>query len=133
MKGIRPQLDKFRDRRPPWSTNDGDPFGLFFIRFKPADTIPLKILAAPFDGQEEWEHVSVSLPNRCPTWAEMCFVKNLFWEDHECVVQFHPPRSEYVNLHPFCLHLWRHRDGFPTPPSHLVGPVLIDSTKGESQ
>ena len=25
-----------------------------------------------------WEHVSVSLRNRCPTWDEMCLVKDIF-------------------------------------------------------
>lgn len=28
-----------------------------------------------------WEHVSVSLRNRCPTWDEMCLVKDIFWRD----------------------------------------------------
>ena len=54
-----------------------------------------------------WEHVSVSLRNRCPTWDEMCLVKDIFWRDDECVVQFHPLKNEYVNLHPYCLHLWK--------------------------
>ena len=45
--------------------------------------------------------------NRCPTWDEMCLVKDIFWQDDECVIQFHPPKSEYVNLHPYCLHLWK--------------------------
>lgn len=54
-----------------------------------------------------WEHVSVSLQNRCPTWDEMCRIKDIFWGEDECVVQFHPPKSEYVNLHPYCLHLWK--------------------------
>jgi hypothetical protein len=54
-----------------------------------------------------WDHVSISLPNRCPTWDEMCFVKDLFFEEDETVVQFHPRKSQYVNSHPFCLHLWK--------------------------
>ena len=54
-----------------------------------------------------WEHVSVSFPNRCPTWEEMCIVKEMFWRDEETVVQYHPKKSEYVNLHPYCLHLWK--------------------------
>ena len=56
-----------------------------------------------------WEHVSVTVngKNRCPTWEEMCFVKNKFWEKEETVVQYHPPESEYVNNHPYCLHLWK--------------------------
>ena len=53
------------------------------------------------------EHVSVSLDRRCPTWNEMSMIKDIFWEDEECVVQFHPPKSQYVNTHPYCLHMWR--------------------------
>ena len=37
-----------------------------------------------------WEHVSISLKTRCPTWPEMCFVKDLFWEKNEAVMQLHP-------------------------------------------
>jgi len=74
------------------------------------------------DG-EGWEHVSVSFPHRCPTWEEMCEVKRIFWSDDDCVVQFHPPRSDYVNVHPYCLHLWRPTSlPMPTPPSWMVGP-----------
>ena len=51
----------------------------------------------------------------------MCFVKDLFWDETETVIQFHPPRSEYVNNHNFCLHLWRHKEGHRLPPSILVG------------
>ena len=52
----------------------------------------------------------------------MCQVKALFWGPEDCVLQFHPPESQYVNLHPHCLHLWREtgRD-MPTPPMLLVG------------
>lgn len=68
-----------------------------------------------------WEHVSVSYQNRCPTWEEMCRVKEMFWNDEECVVQYHPPKSEYVNYHPYCLHLWRKiGEDFERPPKHFV-------------
>lgn len=73
-----------------------------------------------------WEHVSVSLPVRCPTWSEMDFVKDLFWEPEEEVMQLHPPRSRWVNCHPYCLHLWRPvlvGITIPLPPPLLVGPV----------
>jgi hypothetical protein len=69
-----------------------------------------------------WEHVSVSRRDRCPTWDEMCQVKALFWDADDCVVQFHPARSEYVNNHPYCLHLWRPVEAeMPMPHSLLVG------------
>lgn len=79
------------------------------------------------DG-EGWEHVSVRMvekatgKDRTPTWAEMCRIKDLFWDDQDCVIQYHPPRSEYVNNHPHVLHLWRPVDKeIPLPDSILVG------------
>jgi hypothetical protein len=74
-----------------------------------------------------WEHVSVRAfrgqKERTPTWKEMAYVKTLCWDDEDVVVQYHPRTSEYVNLHPHVLHLWRSRlEPFPTPPSSLVGP-----------
>jgi hypothetical protein len=75
-----------------------------------------------------WEHVSVTValkngnPMRCATWEEMCFVKDQFWNRDEAVVQFHPPESDYINNHPFCLHLWKPSDReFRLPPANLVG------------
>lgn len=77
-----------------------------------------------------WEHVSVhsyrkdGKQQRTPTWREMAFVKTLMWDDEDVVVQFHPRKSEYVNLHPHVLHLWRSRlQTFPTPDPILVGPM----------
>lgn len=69
-----------------------------------------------------WEHVSISRRDKCPSWAEMDFVKRLFWDDEESVMQLHPPRSEWVNNHPYCLHLWKPiGQEIPLPPSWMVG------------
>lgn len=73
---------------------------------------------------EGWEHVSVSRKSRCPSWEDMCRIKELFWDDEDCVMQLHPPKSEYVNYHQYTLHLWRPIDGqkIPRPPAIMVGP-----------
>lgn len=71
-----------------------------------------------------WEHVSVCPYKKhiTPSWDDMCRVKEMFWNDDECVVQFYPPKSEYVNNMVNCLHLWRPIGiTMPTPPSILVG------------
>jgi hypothetical protein len=76
--------------------------------------------------QEGWEHVSVSRPDRCPSWEEMSFIKDLFWDDEDFVVQMHPPKVDYVNYHPYCLHLWRKtgtNDFCERPPSSFVGNI----------
>lgn len=121
--------EQYRDRRgtsriPP--SEPGDPFGFFIVLPSPAQHRPLALRCMASSGappEIPWEHVSVSTPVRCPTWEEMCFVKSLFWLPHECVVQFHPPEAEYVNQHPYCLHLWRPLEPLriPRPPTIAVG------------
>lgn len=75
--------------------------GACFVRVGSAS---LKVLFSDGGG---WDHVSVSLKTRTPTWDEMCAIKDLFFDPHEVVMQIHPAKYNYVNHHPFCLHLWR--------------------------
>jgi len=83
------------------------------------DDVCLKIVAGNGEG---WEHVSVSLQTRCPTWREMCHVKNIFWNDDETVIQYHPAKQDYINNHPYCLHLWKPMGvDLPKPPKILIG------------
>ncbi len=81
------------------------------------------------DG-EEWEHVSIHAYNiirtkqRTPTWREMCYIKRLFWDGNDVVMQLHPRETQYVNCHPHVLHLWRPTtQQIPEPDSILVGPL----------
>lgn len=74
------------------------------------------------DG-EEWDHISVSCIDRCPTWDEMESIKRSFFSVTDCVMQLHPPLEDYKNHHPFCLHMWRpHKHQIPRPPNHMVAP-----------
>lgn len=93
--------------------------GAFFIPNRLTPGVTFKVICS--DGMG-WEHVSVSLPNRCPTWAEMCWLKELFWADDETVMQLHPPKSAHVNNARFCLHLWRPTtQEIPQPHEWMVG------------
>ena len=75
----------------------------------------------PYQGMPLWEHVSVSYADRIPCWETMCQIKDLFWSPEDCVVQYHPPHSEYVNCHPNVLHLWRPLGAdLPRPPTWMV-------------
>lgn len=69
-----------------------------------------------------WEHVSVApFSGANPTWDDMCFVKDIFWDDEDCVVQYHPPKSDYVNVKSNCLHLWKPiGQTIPRPPLIFV-------------
>lgn len=104
---------------PPWAVSKEGPDGMFEVPGPCGER--LTIIASAGSDLIPWEHVSVSTRKRNPNWREMCFVKELFWRDEECVVQYHPPKSEYINTHPHCLHMWRPVDGkFPLPPRIAV-------------
>lgn len=113
-------VEKGRVKGGHYATSGGERYGAFMLKAPTGGR--LRILVSDGDESMRWEHVSVSLEDRCPTWEEMCWVKSLFWEPEECVVQYHPPESEYVNRHQFCLHLWRPLGAeVPRPPRIAVG------------
>jgi hypothetical protein len=126
MKTDWTELEPFRLTDGTLGSGTGNTFGFFVFQFRGK-----QIRAMAADGQETgWEHVSVSVMEkhgkkalfRIPSWEEMAWVKAQFWGDDECVIQFHPPASEYVNNHAGCLHLWKCvGESFPAPPSILVG------------
>lgn len=114
--------EQYRVRR---YSGQGQKHGVFRIPRSVSRGRDLWVIATDGMGLTPWEHVSVSVlknKNATPNWTEMCAVKDLFWDPEECVVQFHPPKSEYVNAHPGCLHLWRRSDlEWETPPKEFVG------------
>jgi hypothetical protein len=118
--------EQYRVVKGAFATKRGEPFGMFLIPPAVRRSEAIKISATdgldPDSKLEPWEHVSVSLASRCPTWEEMCLVKSLFWNEEECVMQLHPPQSVWINNHPYCLHLWRPlKSQIPLPPPETVG------------
>ena len=111
----------------------GDPYGSFVIPAKwGADLVVL----ASADGHVTtadcerphfaalgWDHASVRAykRNRTPNHYEMEFVRELFWDDSELVVQFSVPRSQHINIHPNVLHMWSPVGcTLPLPPGEMV-------------
>jgi hypothetical protein len=120
-------LEPYRENSLYWENcPPGSRRGFFLI---PANSLMLKIVASEGDYKEvglgpeyAWEHVSVSTDRRCPTWQEMDFVKDQFWLPEETVMQLHVPKNRHVNVHPYCLHLWRPLfTAIPLPPRDTVG------------
>lgn len=115
-----------------FGTSPGDPCGVFVV-LGPCGRA-LTVIAD--DGSRAahrlrnpdvhgWEHASVSFEGgeSLPNWTEMDFVKRLFWDDEEAVMQLHPPRSQWVS-NAEVLHLWRPIDAdIPLPPTRMVGKV----------
>jgi hypothetical protein len=81
-----------------------------------------KGLVVQFSNGGGWEHVSVSRKGKTPSWSDMDWIKRKFWPDWACVIQYHVPAREHIDVHKFCLHLWRPRDAeIPRPPGWMVG------------
>lgn len=118
------QAEKYRRPHPlGFEHKAGDDFGWFEIPSCITKSWKLYVMVAPSDS--DWQHISVSTnnPTRCPFWNEMCQIKDMFFDPEDVVVQFHPRKSEYVNVAKNCLHLWKLNNGeqFPTPPTWTVG------------
>ena len=114
------RIENFRIRQLPWTSEPGKNYGAFLYK-------GLQIISSGFADEHNawakgWEHVSVSRPDRCPTWEEMCKVKEMFWRDDETVIQFHPRKDKNINNHEYCLHLWKLASSeFLLPPDELIG------------
>lgn len=86
----------------------------------------MRVIASSGKDQSDpafrWDHVSVSLSDRCPTWDEMDFVKRLFFKPDEVCFELHVEAKDHISNHPYCLHIWRPLDAkIPLPPSIMVG------------
>lgn len=97
-----------------------------FFQIPLEDNILANVMASVGLG---WEHVSVHMVDNdkqeTPTWDEMCIIKDMFWDEEDCVIQYHPPKSHYVNHHEHVLHLWRSTEHeIPVPDSILVGTKM---------
>ena len=115
---ISPILEAARLRTMPWCGLNGG----YELQGPAGERLRIIASTAEFPTSQGWEHVSVSTRRRTPNWREMCWVKDLFWEPDETVMQLHPPEREWISNHPYCLHLWRHVSlEIPMPPSILVG------------
>lgn len=80
-----------------------------------------KIIAVVFSWGGDWDHISASYSNRCLTWEEICVIKDIFFNEDETVIQYHPAKANYINNHPFTLHLWRPQNQeIPMPPKWMV-------------
>ncbi len=124
MKKNNAEIEKYRvsSGRMTSTAEDGNN-GLFVARGPGG----LDLICIVSDGYG-WDHISVEVEipspltkQRLPRWEEMCFIKDLFWGEDECVIQYHPKKKDYINCHNYVLHLWKPQHGsIPMPPRKLV-------------
>lgn len=82
-------------------------------------------LAIMFANSWGWEHVSVSRKSKMPSWQDMDWVRRQFWRGDCTVMQLHVPEEEHIDLHPYCLHMWRPvGQEVPKPPHYFVAAKM---------
>lgn len=93
------------------------PYSLAFLNSQ--RTLKVIISYADHSDGKRWVHLSVSARDlqdvlgnhsnpvgRVPTWDELVEVKEAFLGADSKAVMVLPPRSEWVNIHPFVHHMW---------------------------
>lgn len=98
----------------PWRLRLLGADGWCFIGPAPAS---LKLICSgePHPDGRRWLHCSLTGADRVPTWAEQVAAKEAFCGAESCAVMVMPPRSEWINNDPRCLHWWVCADGRPLP------------------
>lgn len=141
MKNSLKHLEAYRSQQP-LPSEPGSLHGCFIIphpdkKLRERYIAQIVVIASCGSETEEgsdvpasgWDHVSAQVrwiqdaERRmcCPTWAEMCAIKEAFFDDDETVIQYHPAKADYVNTHESVLHLWKPvMLQIPTPPKIFV-------------
>lgn len=52
-------------------------------------------------------HLSISTPDALPSYAELKAARYVFCPDEIYMAEIFPPKSEFINVHPYCRHLWQ--------------------------
>jgi hypothetical protein len=62
-----------------------------------------------------WLHVSCAHADKLPSWSDLREVKTVFCGPKRLALSILPSEAEYVNIHPYVLHLWCPLDHDPIP------------------
>lgn len=120
-------LEKFRVVNGPMaSTPEAGNNGMFLIPHQKYAKDRFQVTCS--DGMG-WEVVSFTYykKNKTPTWDDSCYIKDLFWEEEEAVMQLHRPASLRVSERKFVIALMRPIEvEIPQPPVITLGAVTAE-------
>jgi hypothetical protein len=104
---------------PSWHEIPGqrNPSGSMYQR---NDGFRVIVSASIEDDGKRWLHASCSYPDHIPSWDDVKVMKTCFVGDRAAYMVF-PPKSKYVNLHPFVLHLFAPLDNSNLLPDFTSG------------
>lgn len=91
------------------------------IGFESSNGIQVIISELKYSDEKWWRHVSLSRKSRLPTWEDLKMVKRVFIGKDKKAIQVFPAEDEYVNIHPYVLHLFSPIDHNPLPDFRIKG------------
>lgn len=80
--------------------------GNIYKKWKKSNTLFVVITLDTMEDGKRYIHLSMSYRDRIPDWETVKEVKNTFIGGNKDAFIYFPIESEYVNIMPFCLHLW---------------------------
>lgn len=103
-----------------WSVKAiGDDGGMY----KSRDGLAVIISCSIERDGNSWVHLSVSRKKSIPTWVDLINVKEIFLGKDTLAIQILPSRSEYINVHEFCLHIYQCLEDRPIPDFRKLGTI----------
>lgn len=88
----------------------------------PDGRVVLYSVSPEADGQA-WIHVSLSRPNRMPSYEDLRITKEHLLGPGRVAYQVFPSADKHVNFHPYCLHLWSPCERDPLPDFRTNGMI----------
>lgn len=90
---------------------------------------PLRAITSQDEGR--W-HLSLSCADRLPTWTELSEAREALLPPHLFFCVPHPPREYWMNVHPYCLHLYEIRDSVLVRLWRICGELAASIGKGRA-
>ncbi len=122
MKDLK-KLDRYRyDKKQPEFIKDNSRrslIGIFEIPLNKKETV--SVIADNGISFPEWEHLSVSTSKRFLTNEEIHFIKDIFFNDDEIVIQIYSKNNIVKSKKNYCIHLWKLKtEDIPLPPMYML-------------
>lgn len=91
-----------------WILISGAADGASFAMLNHSGAVILTVIASQKieSDYKRWIHISMARDDRLPSWDDLKMVKDLFIGKDKKAMQILPSEDKYVNIHPYCLHLF---------------------------
>jgi hypothetical protein len=94
---------EYKEPPAPWSEFSAE---LMIGYYHPIMELSVLLSVDTLENNERYLHISASFPSHAPTYSDLRDIKNIFIGKEAEAFQVLPKESEYINVHPYCMHIW---------------------------